>query len=834
MPKYASVYILDVPCALDRAFDYFLPGELGGRVKVGGFVLVPFGGGNRRRLAIVTGLSDTTDVEEDLVKPVTSVCDEEIALDERRLALAFYLREQTLCTMGEAVHSMIPSSAFSRFSENYSVTGEKDESSLEQGTLIFDVYAYIKNKHSVSESAVKTAFGAGSARCLERLVTEGYITKELKLKGGIRPQTSSFFSLAVTRAEAAAILGKEKDAIARIRSQGQRRALEALMLSTLSEEELILLGVTKQNLRAMAEKGLVTEEKRVISRDPYAEPYEEEAEKREITLSEEQNAALEELVALSECGEARAALLHGVTGSGKTSVMMALIDRVIENGKGVILLLPEISLTPQTVGIFRRRYGALCGVIHSGLSLGERYDTYMRIKNGEARIVIGTRSAVFSPVKDLGLIVIDEEQEATYKSDQDPKYHARDVARYRCASENALMLLASATPSLESYLKAKEGKYKLIKLRKRYGGAKLPEVCIADMRGEAQSGNLSPIGLKLSEEMRAVNGRGEQSILFINRRGYNTFVSCRSCGEALTCPNCSVSMTYHTRKGTYKEGYLVCHTCGHKEALPKCCPSCGSDKLAHMGYGTQRVEEELQTLVPGARVLRMDTDTTTTKFSYDRLLGAFRDREADILLGTQMVTKGHDFPAVTLVGVLLADASLYLDDYRASERTFSMLTQVIGRAGRAAKLGKAIIQTNNPDNDVIKLAAEQDYETFFEREIKLRRLLVFPPYCDIVLMTVSSEYERELFAAVKKLCDELKRLTEGKGEFSDVKMQVFGPFEAPVYKAESRYRMRMVVKCRLNKRSRELFGTLLKFFSTEKASGSRRPVLSIDFNPSAF
>ncbi|MEE0970213.1 MAG: primosomal protein N', partial [Clostridia bacterium] len=430
------------------------------------------------------------------------------------------------------------------------------------------------------------------------------------------------------------------------------------------------------------------------------------------------------------------------------------------------------------------------------------------------------------------------EQEQTYKSDQDPKYHARDVARYRCASENALMLLSSATPSLESYQKAIEGKYTLIKLKNRFGGALLPNVIISDMRKECAEGNVSPIGTRLTEELIKTREAGEQSILFINRRGYNTFVSCRSCGEALTCKSCSVSMTYHTKKGTYRDGYLVCHMCGRKEPLPVKCPACGSDKLARMGYGTQRVEEELQVLMPGSRVLRMDTDSTSSKFSYDKLLGSFRGREADILLGTQMVTKGHDFPAVTLVGVLLADASLYLDDYRANERTFSMLTQVIGRAGRASMNGRAVIQTNNPDNDVIKLASEQDYETFFEREIKLRRLLVFPPFCDIALITVSSEIEKELFIATTKLCEEFSRLTQKGGEYSDVQMIVFGPFEAPIYKVEGRCRMRLVIKCRLNKRSRELFAEILRLFSGERAMGksknSKKPYISVDFNPSSI
>ena len=373
-----------------------------------------------------------------------------------------------------------------------------------------------------------------------------------------------------------------------------------------------------------------------------------------------------------------------------------------------------------------------------------------------------------------------------------------------------------------------EGKYTLIRLTERYGGATLPEVIIADMRQEAKVGNLTPIGTLLTGKLLENQKQNGQSVLFINRRGYNTFVSCRSCGTAITCPHCSVAMTYHTKNNTYDSGELICHWCGTKRALPKLCPECGSEHLTRMGYGTQRIEQELYQLMEGTdcRVLRMDTDTTGSKDSYDKMLGSFRRHEADILLGTQMVTKGHDFPDVTLVGVLLADASLYLDDYRASERTFAMLTQVIGRAGRGKRAGLAVIQTNNPESETIKLACAQDYETFAERELKLRRLLTFPPFCDIVLMTLSCHDEKELMLSSKKLADTLQACLADS--FSDVVCSVFGPFEAPVYRVDGRYRMRMVIKCRLNKRSREMFSHILTKFS-QKGWGA--PLLAIDLNP---
>ena len=528
-------------------------------------------------------------------------------------------------------------------------------------------------------------------------------------------------------------------------------------------------------------------------------------------------------------GQPHGVLLHGVTGSGKTCVMLRTIDEMLQRGKGVIVLLPEIALTPQSLSIFCSRYGNRVAVMHSALNAGERMDAYHRILSGEATVVVGTRSAVFAPVRDLGLIVMDEEHEHTYKSDMNPKYHARDVARYRCAHHKAILLMCSATPSLESYKRAKEGRYTLLTLKHRHAGAELPEVRVADMRGEAGGGNLSPLGAELTEALSKNVSAGDQAILFLNRRGYNHVVSCRSCGEAVTCPSCSVSLTYHTKKHSYDEGYLVCHLCGRRQPLPRVCPSCGSEHLARLGYGTQRVEQELGELLPGAGVLRMDTDTTGTRFSYDELLGTFRRHEADVLLGTQMVTKGHDFPDVTLVGVLMADSSLYLDDYRAGERTFSMLTQVIGRAGRAKKKGVAVIQTCNPDHDVIRLACKQDYETFYEREIKLRKLLVFPPYCDIALLTLSHRDEHELMLAAKALSDELARRIAS--DFGDVKLIAFGPFEAPIYRVDGQYRMRMVIKCALSKRTRALFADLLSAFQKQ---GNGTPLLSVDFNPSTL
>ena len=460
-------------------------------------------------------------------------------------------------------------------------------------------------------------------------------------------------------------------------------------------------------------------------------------------------------------------------------------------------------------------------VIHSLLSQGERFDAWRRIKRGDVDLVIGTRSAIFAPVENLGLIVIDEEHEHTYKSESDPKYHARDVAAYRCGKNNALMLLASATPSLESFYKAQSGVYTLVPLRERYGGVRLPDAVIVDMREELRLGNVSPISTRLLESLNQAYENDNQAILFLNRRGYSTQINCKECGEVLTCSRCSVSLTYHNNADG---GRLLCHMCGYSEPVPRKCPSCSAEKLSFLGYGTQKLEAELNKYIPDMPVLRMDADTTASKMSYDRMLDDFRAGRADILLGTQMVAKGHDFPRVTLVGVALADTSLFVSDFRAAERTFSLLTQVIGRAGRATDGGVAVIQTFAPKNEVIRLACMQDYEKFYEGEIALRRELSYPPFCDIVQLTLTSDDETELMKRSNQLSESI--LEKLKGDLGKLPFIVFGPFEAQVYKVNEKYRMRMVIKCKLNKQTRALFHHLLCEFAP-----TRTVTLAVDFNP---
>ena len=747
---FCEVYILDVPYHLDRAFDYSCDEGL----PVGSIVKVPFGKSNFYRLAVVTAKkSELSFVPTVEIKAVHSVIGADFALSEELLSLCHFLKEHTLCTLGEAVRAILPPGA-------------------------------------------------------------------LNIKGTENVSLGTTVTLAVSDECALALL--DTGAKGHLRSEGQRRVLSYLLGARSADLKLVREqpGVTTQQVKALSERGIITLTKYENIRNPYSR-YSEITDTAEIKLSTAQTLAYAMIEELYEDERAKCGLLYGVTGSGKTKVIMKAIDRTILDGKNVIMLVPEIALTPQTVSIFCKRYGSRVAVIHSSLSQGERLDAYRRIKRDEVDLVIGTRSAIFAPLPDIGMIVIDEEHEHTYKSESDPKYHARDVASFRCGKHGALLLLASATPSVESFYKAKSEIYTMIPLRERYGGVKLPVAIIVDMREELRLGNVSPLSKRLYESLRRVKDRDEQAILFLNRRGYSSQISCKECGDVITCPHCSVSLTYHTDSGS---GKLMCHLCGYTEKTPKLCPSCGSDKLSFLGFGTQKLEGELDRFLPDMPVMRMDADTTSGKMAYDAMLESFREGRADILLGTQMVAKGHDFPRVTLVGVALADTSLYVSDFRAAERTFSLLTQVIGRAGRATDGGIAVIQTFAPNNETIRLACKQDYDSFYEGEIAIRRELSYPPFCDMVQLTLTADNESDLFAASKRLSDTV--IEKINAEYSDMPFVVFGPFEAGVYKLNEKYRMRMVVKCKLTQRSRKLFSDCLCEFAKE-----RGVTLAIDLNP---
>lgn len=575
------------------------------------------------------------------------------------------------------------------------------------------------------------------------------------------------------------------------------------------------VGVVKN----LEKNGLVEIYDRKIYRNPYESR--EVCEQSEIVLSPAQNDAY--LINKEMLNSGETGLLFGVTGSGKTQVYLKLIDDVLSEGKDIILLVPEISLTPQALDIFHKRYGNKIAVIHSGLSLGERNDEYKRIDEGKAKIVIGTRSAVFAPVHNLGLIVMDEEQEQTYKSERTPRYNAKDVAKFRVKYNKAYFLMSSATPSIESYSNALKGKYKLSVINERYGDSELPEVITVDMKEEMKSGNKSSISKELYNRLCTVLDEGKQAILLINRRGYNTFIACNECGHIITCPNCSISLTYHSHNNR-----LVCHYCGYTKKLDNECPECHSESVRYSGFGTQRIEEELQSLLPDARILRMDADTTSAKFAHEKLLEQFSNKEYDILVGTQMVAKGLDFDDVSLVGVVNADNSLYDESYTASEHSFDLITQVIGRAGRRNKKGCAVIQTINPNNEILNYSANQDYVSFFDNEIEMRRLMIYPPFCDIYCVTFSSENENSAALCAKRFFDLIVKYN--KDEFKDLKIIVLGPTQAKISKINNTYRYRLAIKCKNNSNIRQMITKILKDIHKDKVYSKVN--IGVSLNPS--
>ena len=823
MRRYISAHILDAPYHIDKEYDYYVPEQLEGECERGCIVTVPFGASNRQVYALVTGTKD--DTQHKRTKPVTGVSDRRFSLSEHMIRLCYFMKERTLCTIGEAVRCMLPSAFFSKTEICFSPSEEADGQTLSEPEAA--VLEFISQNAPVTQKKIISRFGDTAEGIIARLLKCKALVREYSVKENTNAVYTSYVSLAYDEYEATLSAAGDKNAKIKLRGEKQRALLSAIIKDGRCEKKALLeaTDTTQAQLKGLIEKGLVREELEELYRNPYKDIKIDQGAKN--ILSDHQRQAFLKLASLYHENEARAALLFGVTGSGKTRVMKAMIDEVTRDGRSVIVLVPEISLTPQTVSVFCSFYGERVAVLHSALSAGEKLDAHKRIREGKVDVVIGTRSAVFAPLSNLGMIIIDEEQEHTYKSDSDPKYHARDIARFRCADTRSLMLLCSATPSVESYYKAKGGAYSLVCLTERYGNAVLPEVRICDMRRELQASHVSPLCRELIHECSEAKRRDEQSIVFLNRRGYNNFVNCRECGEALQCPHCSVSLTAHRNEnGT---DTLKCHWCGYTAPVPKSCPYCSSDKLMRMGVGTQKVCEELSLYIPDARIMRMDADTANTKHAYDTLLDTFRKKKADILIGTQMVAKGHDFPDVTVVGVMGADASLSMQDYRANERSFSMITQVVGRAGRASKKGLAIVQTFKPESEIMELCCRGDYAEFYEREIELRRAYIWPPFCDIVLLTLTADNESDLSRCAATLSEDFKVLAGGLS--SDTPIVAYGPFEAPVYKLNEKYRMRMVIKTKLTKSTRALFSELLSRFCR---GGGGCVTLSVDFNPTSL
>ena len=817
----AKIALQAATYAIDKPYDYQVPPELLDTLRPGMRVIVPFGAGNRRTEGIVLALEGGYP-DDPRHKSILTVLDEEPVLDGEALRLALWMRERWFCTVYDAARAMLPAGLYFSLQDRWKLAPGVDREAAyaaagrsEHARRIVELLFASGREADVTQ--IKEAFGTKDPNpALKLLRDKGILTLETSASRGVGDKKELVASLAIPPEEAMALVTPRR------RSAPLRYAVTELLcaLGSASAKELCYFtGAANATLRSLEKSGILRLEHREVFRRVTVEAGERAAPP---VLNAEQQAAFEGLDALAAAGRPAAALLYGVTGSGKTQVYLRLIYEALARGRTAMVLVPEIALTPQLLRIFASHFGDDIAVLHSSLRAGERYDEWKRVRSGQARVVIGTRSAVFAPLRNLGLLILDEEQESTYKSENVPKYHARDVAKYRCAQNDALLVLGSATPSVESMYHARRGDYRLFTLRRRYNEQAMPEVLIADMKQELRAGNGTSLSGPLRAGLAAAMEAGEQSILFLNRRGASRMVTCGECGEVPKCPRCSVHLTYHSANGR-----LMCHYCGHSEPLPDACPSCGG-ALNFLGYGTQKVEEELHAAFPGREILRMDTDTVSATQSHEKLLSRFEKERIPVLVGTQMVAKGLDFENVTLVGVISADLSLYVDDYRAGERTFSLLTQVVGRAGRGAKQGRAVIQTFTPENDVIRCAARQDYDSFYEQEIELRRMRLCPPFRELFVLTASGLLE----SAVLRTCMRLRRSLEGwlaQPPVRDWELPVLGPAPASVAKINDRYRYRLTLAAQNTKEIRAMVAHLVRCAQTDKEN--KGVSVSADVNP---
>ncbi|MBR4973785.1 MAG: primosomal protein N' [Clostridia bacterium] len=796
----AKVALNGATYSFDKLYTYSVPTSYA-NLSAGSRVLVPFGKGNIKKQGMVFSVCEE---EIEGLKSISSVIDSVPILNKQMLSLCEFMQKTVFCTYYDAVNAMLPTGLSYKLVNYYSANEEFQKSLLNDTQK--SIYEYLIDNGEKSEDFIKTQFGV-EADVLALMTENEAIIKSTDAKRKMADATQKWVGI-VNDELPAKLTAKQKEVLNLLSDVGQAAVKEVCYFT----------GVSQSVVDGLVKKGILAYFTKQVYRKPQISA---RSNDNKITLTDEQQSAFEGLYNDYKSEEAKVSLLYGITGSGKTQVFLSLADKVTAEGRGVIVMVPEIALTPQLISIFTSRYGDKVAVFHSALSLGQRMDEWQRIKDGKALVAIGTRSAIFAPFDDLGLVIIDEEQEHTYKSEKTPRFHTRDLAKFRIAESKGLLCLASATPSVESFTKAKEGKYSLYKLSSRYGNAVLPEVYTVDMREELANGNKSPLSVLLYEELKETLKAKKQAILLLNRRGHNTYISCPVCSNVESCPNCNISLTYHSANNR-----LMCHYCGYSKINDSVCSECGSENMKFSGIGTQRAEEELKLLFPDARVLRLDADSTMTKDSYQSYLSAFANGEYDILLGTQMVAKGLDFPNVTLVGVLGADSASYSEDYRSFERTFSLLTQVVGRAGRGSVRGKAIIQTSNPDSNIIEHAKNQDYDTFYSEEILTRRLTVYPPFCDICL--ISSQSQNRGFAEnlINNVFNNIKALIEK--DYSGIKVIILGPSPSAIAKVNNRYRYRMIIKCKNNKEFREMLKKALDI----KAQGDAS--VWVDFNPATL
>ena len=809
-----KVAVSAAPYSIDKPYSYLVPESLAAAAVPGVRVMVPFGRGNKESEGLI--LARVQEPKLPGSKAIRQILDSEPVLDKAGIDLALWMRGRYFCTVFEAVKTILPAGLWYGLREIWSLAMEPEAArsaavGIPGAWQVLDLLEKQGGKADIR--VLRDALGDGAEKPLKAMKKAEILACETDAKRKIADKSHRMVELAVNTEDAYALTEPKR------RSAPARYEVVNFLATagrTPAAEVSYYTGASARTLKTMEKAGLIAfseeEELRVPSLDD-VEPG------PEIVLNEEQQRAFEEILGRVQAAKPSVTLLHGVTGSGKTQVYLRLVQETLALGKTAMVLVPEIVLTPQMMRKFSSYFGSRVAMLHSSLKMTERYDQWKRIRRGEVDVVVGTRSALFAPLKNLGLIIMDEEQEGSYQSENVPRYDAREVAKYLCVREKAALVFGSATPTVETAWAVEQGSYQKALLRRRYNENALPEVLIADLRQEILNGNPGLISTPLRQELEKNLAAGEQSILFLNRRGSSRMLLCGECGYVPQCPRCSTAMTYHSANGR-----LMCHYCGHSEPAADTCPECGG-WMKHVGAGTQKVEEELRELFPEAGILRMDADTTAG--GHEEILQTFERERVPILLGTQMVAKGLDFENVTLVGVLSADISLYVDNYRAAERTFSLLTQVVGRAGRGGKTGRAVIQTYTPGNDVIRCAARQDYDAFYESEIRMRRLRRYPPFADLFTVTVSGTEEGRVLRAAVSVRETLRQLCR-RPELAAGEPEVLGPAPAPVVKVNNRFRYRCTLVGKNDKATREMLAWLQKDFA--KDSANRGMNLFVDHN----
>ncbi|MEH7155600.1 primosomal protein N' [Neobacillus drentensis] len=798
--EIASV-IVDVPTKqTDRAFDYLIPEQWSGVIQPGMRVIVPFG--PRKIQGFVTSLKSQSEFKK--LREIIEPMELEPVLNTELLELGDWLTEHTLCFKIFAYQVMLPAALKAKYEKSVQLAAGMQITDLPE-----PLHALFESNQLVDwEEALKN----GMVPLLQKEAAKGNLEVIYIVKEKVKKKKLKFVRPLLSLAEL-----KEEVAHFPAKAEKQKQVLsyfiehfDAVEMRKLVAEKI----ATSATIKALVEKKLLIE----FEMEVYRDPFEHSTFKRSkpLPLTTSQQTAIAPILNSIETNRHEVFLLYGVTGSGKTEIYLQSIQEVIERGQEAIVLVPEISLTPQMVNRFKGRFGDLVAVLHSGLSAGEKYDEWRKIQRKEVKVAVGARSAIFAPFENLGIIIIDEEHETSYKQEEMPRYHARDVAIERARTYNCPVVLGSATPSLESFARAQKKVYHLLSLPSRMNNQSLPSVEIIDMREELRNGNRSMFSRKLFEMLKDRIEKKQQSVLFLNKRGHSSFVMCRDCGYVMNCPNCDISLTYHRVHEQMK-----CHYCGYESHVPKECPECSSEYIRYFGTGTQKVEDELGKILPEARVIRMDVDTTGRKGSHERLLTDFQNGKADILLGTQMIAKGLDFPNITLVGVLSADTMLHLPDFRASEKTFQLLTQVSGRAGRHELPGEVIIQTYTPEHYSIELAGTQDYDLFYQREMMMRKNHHYPPFYYLSLITVSHEQLMTVVTATEKIVSFVRSQVSTHAV-------VLGPAASPIPRINNRYRYQCLIKYKREPNLAKMLKTILDQYQTDTKSGL---LVTIDVNP---